>query len=73
MNYVDFFYFRCGSLGKVWDNVQTIHMWFAMHMVFLPERSSRTDVMVEDVDSGRQAVLYSFPFNVVYVYKEESL
>ena len=48
-------------------------MWFATHVVFLPERSSRTDVMVEDVDSGRLEVLYSFPVYAVCVYKEEPL
>ena len=73
MNYVDFFSSRCGSLGKVWDNVQTIHVWFAMHVVFLPERKDWTDVMVEDVDSGRQEVLCSFPIYAVCVFREEPL
>jgi hypothetical protein len=44
-----------------------------MHVVFFPKREERTDVMVEDVDSGRQAVLCSFPFNVVWVYEEVAL
>jgi len=73
VNYKNFFLHYRGSLGEGWANAQTIRIFFQMHMVFFPKRENRTDVMVEDVDSGRQAVLCSIPFNVVWVYEEREL
>lgn len=72
MNYERFFLSRCGSLGKEWDKVKTVHVFFISHVIFSP-REDRTDVMAQDVDSGRRTLLYSFPMNVVCVFEEEPL